>query len=109
MDAADLFRQAAEIIAAGKKVVAFSGAGMSAESGIPTFRDPGGIWDQFDPEEFGTTEGILAVFQKRPEAIRQFFLNTIAEFESSKPNAGHFAVAELERMGILNLVITQTL
>jgi len=109
MEAADLFRQAAEIIAAGKKVVAFSGAGMSAESGIPTFRDPGGIWDQFDPEEVGTSAGLLETALKNPSVIRRFLSQALDTFERSSPNLGHLGLAELERLGKLRVVITQNI
>ena len=109
MDAADRFRQAAEIIAAGKKVVAFSGAGMSAESGIPTFRDPGGIWDQFDPEEVGTATGLVETALRNPAVIRRFLTEALDTFERSSPNLGHLGLAELERLGKLRVVITQNI
>ena len=48
----ELALEAAELVAAAKKLVVFTGAGISTESGIPDFRSPGGIWDRFDPEEF---------------------------------------------------------
>lgn len=105
----DVYEEAAGILVGAERAVGFTGAGISAESGIPTFRDPGGIWDQFDPEDFGTSEGILSVIQRKPDAIRQFLLNTIAVFEQSRPNAGHEALAELERMGIISSVITQNI
>lgn len=104
-----VYEDAAKILAATKKAVAFSGAGISAESGIPTFRDPGGLWDQFDPEEFGTVQGIMGVFQRRPEVIREFLFNTVNIFEKSGPNRAHLALAELERMGIMKTVITQNI
>ena len=87
----------------------FTGAGISAESGIPTFRDPGGIWDQFDPDEFGTAAGILEVARRKPEQIRQFMLSTVNTFTASQPNGGHYALAELERLGIIMAVITQNI
>lgn len=105
----DLHEQAARILAKTRKAVAFTGAGISAESGIPTFRDPGGIWDQFDPAEFGTTEGILEVVQRKPEVLRRFLLNSVEIFDKAKPHAAHYALAELERMGILTTVITQNI
>jgi len=103
----DVYEQAAGILAATKRAVCFSGSGISQESGIPTFRDPGGLWDQFDPEEFGTAQGIMGVFQRQPDVIRNFLLNTVEIFEKAKPNPTHFAVAELERLGIVTTVITQ--
>lgn len=105
----NLYLEAAKILAGTKKALVFTGAGMSAESGIPTFRDPGGIWDQFDPEEFGTVGGILGVIQKRPDLFRKFLLDTVNTFSSSKPNEGHVAVAELERLGIVFALITQNI
>ena len=78
----DLYEAAAKLLARAKRVSAFTGAGISAESGIPTFRDPGGIWDQFDPDEFGTAEGLLALAQRDPERIRQFLLNVVEIFEN---------------------------
>ncbi len=101
--------RAAEIVAKAKNLVAFSGAGVSAESGIPTFRDPGGIWDRFDPDEVGTTGGMLSAAAKNPEAIRSFLSETVETFEKAQPNPGHFALAELERMKILRSVITQNI
>jgi len=105
----DLYDKAAEILAGTRKAAAFTGAGTSAESGIPTFRDPGGLWDRFDPEEFGTIQGILNVINRQPETIRGFLLDTIEIFEKAKPNPGHYALAELEEMGILHTVITQNI
>ncbi len=105
----DVYENAARIIAESKNLVAFTGAGVSAEAGIPTFRDPGGIWDQFDPAEFGTVEGIVDLAQRKPESIRQFLLNTVDIFRNAKPNPAHVALAELESMGILKAVITQNI
>jgi NAD-dependent deacetylase len=104
-----VYEEAARILASTSKAVCFTGAGVSQESGIPTFRDPGGLWDQFDPEEFGTPAGIMEVFQRRPDVIREFLLQTVRIFEQARPNPAHLALAELERMGILTAVITQNI
>ncbi len=101
--------RAADIVAGAKNLVAFSGAGVSAESGIPTFRDPGGIWDRFDPDEVGTTGGIFSAAAKKPEVIREFLSETVETFEKAQPNPGHFVLADLERMNILRSVITQNI
>jgi NAD-dependent deacetylase len=103
----DVYEEAARLLAGTRRAVGFTGAGTSAESGIPTFRDPGGIWDQFDPEEFGTTAGIMEVARRRPEMIRRFMLNTVNTFSAARPNPGHLALAELEQLGIVMAVITQ--
>ncbi len=99
--------RAAEVFRSTRKLVTFSGAGMSAESGIPTFRDPGGIWDQFDPEEVGTGPGLLNTLTRMPEKIRAFVEETIRVFLQAKPNPGHLALGTLEQIGILRSVITQ--
>jgi NAD-dependent deacetylase len=105
----DVYEEAAEILAHAKKAVAFSGAGVSAESGIPTFRDPGGIWDKFEPEEIGTVPALLRTAQENPDLIRKFLLETLAVFEKAKPNHAHHSVAKLEKMGIVAAVITQNI
>jgi NAD-dependent deacetylase len=105
----DVYEEAAGILAGTRRAVAFTGAGSSAESGIPTFRDPGGLWDRFDPGEFGTVEGIMGVFQREPDVIREFLLSTVDTFEKAKPNQGHYGLAELEKLGVLTTVITQNI
>jgi NAD-dependent deacetylase len=84
------------------RVVVFSGAGISTESGIPDFRSPGGIWERFDPEDFTYQKfvGDAEARRKQWHLFRQ--LSLIAE-----PNPAHFAVAELCRLGRLDCVITQ--
>ncbi len=99
--------RAAEVFKSTRKLVTFSGAGMSAESGIPTFRDPGGIWDQFDPAEVGTGPGLLDTLSRMPEKIRAFVNETIHVFLQARPNPGHLALGTLEQIGILKSVITQ--
>jgi len=99
--------KAASILKKSRFVVAFSGAGMSAESGIPTFRDPGGLWDQFDPEEIGTGPGLLNTLSRMPDKIRAFLEQTVRVFLEAKPNPGHMALGTLEKLGILKTVITQ--
>jgi NAD-dependent deacetylase len=105
----DLYEAAAKLLARAKHAIAFTGAGISAESGIPTFRDPGGIWDQFDPDEFGTAEGILSLAQREPERIRRFLLNVVSIFEGARPNPAHDSLSELEKRGILNTIVTQNI
>ncbi|MDP2744800.1 MAG: Sir2 family NAD-dependent protein deacetylase, partial [Dehalococcoidia bacterium] len=98
-----LIDAAAELIARSKRTVAFTGAGVSTESGIPDFRSPGGIWSKFDPEDF-TYQKFLAdpgARRKHWELIRGSFSAT------ARPNPAHYAIAELGRMGKLECVITQ--
>lgn len=94
----------AEMIAAARKVVVFTGAGISTESGIPDFRSPGGVWSKFDPDDF-----TLDKFLYDPETRRKQwrFLLESGIFINARPNRAHIAVAELEKMGKLICVITQ--
>ena len=94
----------ADLIIEAKKVVAFTGAGISTESGIPDFRSPGGIWDRFDPDDFTYQK-----FVKDPEARRKQWqmLREGGLTTKAKPNPAHYAIAELDRLGKLDCVITQ--
>jgi len=88
-----------------KRVVVFTGAGISTESGIPDFRSPGGIWDKSDPNEL-TYQKFLASEVSR-EKYWEFSKLMWPKIRDAKPNLGHYAIAELYRLGKLNCVITQ--
>ncbi len=75
-----------------KRMVVLTGAGMSAESGIATFRDSGGLWDQYPVEQVATPEG----FEADPELVLNFYNMRRRELLSAKPNAGHLGLAEME-------------
>jgi NAD-dependent deacetylase len=99
-----LAEKVAELIIGAKKLVVFSGAGISTESGIPDFRSPGGIWERFDPDDF-TYQKFVADPESRKKQWRMLgegHLTTGAE-----PNLAHYAIAELDEMGRLDCVITQ--
>jgi NAD-dependent deacetylase len=106
-----LVEKAASIIAGSHRLVAFSGAGVSAESGIPTFRDPGGLWDRYDPYELGGGDLFSAVAGGRglSSSASNFVSEMIEVLERASPNPGHVALSELERLGILKTVITQNI
>jgi len=91
----------------GGGVVAFTGAGVSAESGIPTFRDPGGIWDRFDPGEFGTWEGLAGLAMTRPDALAEFLAELRRVFGQARPGRAHIAIGDLGRAGLVDGVVTQ--
>jgi NAD-dependent deacetylase len=93
----DAIRSAREILAAARKIVVFSGSGLSAESGIPTFRDVGGIWERFRPEDFATIQGLIRMFVTQPDRIREFVYLGIGDAIRAEPNAAHRAIAELEQ------------
>jgi len=103
----DKLIQVARWIVASKKVIVFSGAGLSTESGIPDFRTPGGVWDRYHPEDF-TFQNFLA-----SETSRQKYWQLATEMwgpiKMAKPNLAHLAVAELEKLGKLDCVITQNI
>jgi len=94
----------ADLIVNAKKVVVFTGAGISTESGIPDFRSPGGIWDRFDPDDFTYQK-----FVTDPEARRKQWqmLGEGGLTSKVEPNPAHCAIAELDRLGKLDCVITQ--
>jgi len=103
------YQKVARLLIESKGLVAFTGAGISAESGIPTFRDPGGLWDQFDPDQVGTAGGLLATALKQPDLARKFLLQLTEIFEKAKPNPGHHGLKMLEDLGLLKTVITQNI
>ena len=76
-----------------KNLVILTGAGMSAESGISTFRDAGGLWDQYPVEQVATPEGYIA----NPQLVVQFYNERRKQLLQVKPNRGHELVAELEK------------
>lgn len=76
-----------------KKLVVLTGAGMSAESGIGTFRDSGGLWDKYPVEKVATPEGYL----EDPELVTQFYNERRLELLKVEPNKGHRLLAELEK------------
>lgn len=96
---------AADIIAGAGYLIAFTGAGISADSGIPTFRGKGGLWDSYDQRHLE-----LDVFMREPAAawdtIRAVFYAHTLEVE---PNDAHRVLARWERAGLLKLVVTQNI
>ncbi len=76
-----------------KKLVVLSGAGMSAESGIPTFRDMGGLWEKYDVTEVASPQA----WHSNPELVLRFYNERRKKLLESKPNRGHEILAELEK------------
>lgn len=76
-----------------KNLVVLTGAGMSAESGISTFRDAGGLWDKYPVEEVATPEG----YRKNPELVIRFYNERRKQLLEVEPNKGHKLLAELEK------------
>jgi NAD-dependent deacetylase len=96
-----------EMVVQSKKLVVFTGAGISTESGVSDFRSPGGIWDRFDPNELNF-QSFMASEAGR-EKYWEFSKALWPTVVDAKPNAGHYAIAELHRLGKLDCVITQNI
>ncbi|OHE32561.1 MAG: hypothetical protein A3J94_12995 [Syntrophus sp. RIFOXYC2_FULL_54_9] len=96
----------AAMIGRAKRVVVFTGAGVSTESGIPDFRSPGGIWTRFDPDDFTIDKFIKS---KETRQKQWALLLSGGLLTDAVPNRAHRAIAELEKMGKLDCVITQNI
>jgi NAD-dependent deacetylase len=95
----------AELVRGLGPAVVLTGAGISTESGIPDFRSPTGIWAQYNPEEYATIDA----FRADPVKIWRFYSLRFKALTEAAPNAGHLALAELERAGLVRAVITQNI
>jgi NAD-dependent deacetylase len=92
-----------ELIDGARRIVAFTGAGISTESGIPDFRSPGGIWTKYQPIYF---DDFMSSEEMRRETWRRKFA-TDATMLTAEPNAGHRALAKLVEQGKMTAIITQ--
>ena len=98
--------QLAELLREAGSVVALTGAGISVPSGIPDFRSPGtGLWENVNPMEVAHID----VFRRDPERFWSFYGDRFQALEAIAPNPAHGALAELERAGHLDAVITQNI
>jgi NAD-dependent deacetylase len=101
-------QRAAEVLLDASYPIALTGAGMSVESGIPPFRGPGGLWTKYGEPPMNGFQRFLAdpkkAWEERLSTRNDEFYKPLAE---ARPNPGHFALAELEALGVLRFVITQ--
>lgn len=99
------FAQAAQAIKEANRVTAFSGAGISVESGIPPFRGENGLWNKYDPTFLD-----LSYFYQNPteswKLIKEIFYDFMGKVD---PNRAHTALAEMEQMGYVHATITQNI
>jgi NAD-dependent protein deacetylase/lipoamidase len=97
---------ARQLIGAARNIVAFTGAGVSAESGIPTYRGDGGLWTEYDPNKYAD----INYFKKDPTYYWKFFRDIrYRALVDSAPNEAHIALATLEKTGQGGAIITQNI
>jgi len=90
----EIIKIIAKHILAADKVIFFTGAGTSVHSGIPDFRSEGGLWEKFNPLEVAT----IRAFRKNPEKVWEFFRIIYEGFQLVEPNAGHYAITEIQQI-----------
>jgi NAD-dependent deacetylase len=105
----DGIRLAGDLLRKSRWTVVLTGAGVSTESGLPDFRSmpapgrPGGLWTGLDPMRVASA----SAFARDPDAFYQFYRQRLSRLAGAKPNAAHRAIAQLEALGLVQLVITQ--
>ncbi len=99
----DKIYRAAEIISESQRMVVSTGAGVSRESGIPTFRDKEGLWNKYRPEELASKDGFLS----NPSLVWRWYRERLLTARDKDPNPGHYALAELEDLVPELAVVTQ--
>ena len=107
----DLIQRAAEQLIKSKHAITLTGAGISTESGIRDFRGPDGIWTK-NPDAERKAYQSYARFQENPKEYwkdRMAGASLLGDLVNAPPNPGHYALAELEKMGILKCVVTQNI
>src|SRR5215813_6406199 len=94
-----------DLIGSAQRIVAFTGAGISTESGIPDFRSPGGIWTRYAPIDFRD-------YVREPEMRRESWrrgLHTYADMADAQPNPAHLSITAFWRAGMISGVVTQNI
>jgi NAD-dependent deacetylase len=98
--------QLSDLLAGARRLVAFTGAGISAESGIPTYRGEGGVWNKYDPGKYANID----YFLEDPSYYWSFFRDVrYPVLKQARPNRAHDALVTLERRGLLAALITQNI
>jgi len=103
----DNMNRAKELIFSSDKILVFSGAGLSTESGIPDFRSPGGVWSKYDPSDFYFDR--IVSDEKAREKYWQMSTEMWETMKDAWPNKGHLAIKKLEDMGKLLCIVTQNI
>jgi NAD-dependent deacetylase len=103
----EVIEKGARLLRESGRILAFTGAGLSTESGIPDFRSPGGIWDRYNPADFDFQRIVSS------ERARETYWKMSTEFygtmKDAEPNPAHVALRELEETGKLSAVVTQNI
>lgn len=100
---------AAQHLRQARKIAVFTGAGVSAESGIGTFRDDhDGLWTRFPPERFANWNSLMRIAMETPHRAAEFFVALMEPMVAAQPNAAHLAIASLESRALVT-VITQNI
>ena len=107
MDERETIEQVAAWLRDARSVVVLTGAGISTESGIPDFRGPQGVWTRDPGAERRANIGYYMA--NRDARVASWKSRATSPFTAAEPNAGHFALAELERKGRLDLLVTQNI
>ena len=90
-------------------VVCLTGAGISADSGIPIFRGQGGLWEKYDPQIYANPEGLAYMLKKNPRDLANFVVDFYSILLKANPNQAHLALAVMEKENLINAVITQNI
>ncbi len=100
------YQALAEVFCQSTRIVAFTGAGISAESGVPTYRGSDGMWNVYDPDKYANID----YFYKDPSYYWEFFRDVrYPSLQKAQANAAHYALTSLEEAGLLQAVITQNI
>lgn len=102
------FQAARTALQSARRVVVFTGAGVSAESGIPTFRDEDGFWRRFPPEQFARWQGLFQLALTEPRRVAEFGRHVVEPIALARPNPAHRAIAALEKR-VVTHVVTQNI
>lgn len=101
----NVYTEVARKLIESRECVVLTGAGISAESGIPTFRDPGGLWEKYDPTVYASIE----VFRQDPSKYWSIRGDFIRNYDRYQPNEAHRALVEMEQRGLVRQIITQNI
>ncbi len=99
----DKYQRFSKHLLQSRYAIALTGAGISVESGIPDFRSKNGFWTKYDPFEYGHIDS----FRANPAKVWKMLVEMGALVEGVNPNEAHLALGELEKLGIIKMVITQ--